>query len=121
MKTLFAFVLMSALFTTVGLPAESARTLSKKEVKELIAKAATPAEHNKLAQYYRQKAENLEAEADEHADLAKAYHAQPNVSEVKRPMSPDTAEHCEYLAESLRKAAAEARALAAAHAQMAKK
>ena len=49
------------------------------------------------------------------------YPARPNPCEIRRPMVPDTAAHCEYFAESFRKAASEARALSAAHAEIAKK
>ena len=121
MKRLFTILIMSTLITTAGLAAESTKMMSMKEVKALIEKASTPADHNKLAQYYRLQADKLDAEANEHADMAKMYRARPTASEVKRPMSPDTAAHCDYIAESLRKAASEARALSTAHAEMAKK
>ena len=49
------------------------------------------------------------------------YPARSNPCEIKRPMIPDTAARCEYFAESFRKAASEARALSAAHAEIAKK
>jgi len=49
------------------------------------------------------------------------YRARPTVAETKRPAGPDTAAHCEFLADNLHKAANEARALSAAHAEMAKK
>lgn len=121
MKPVFAMLFASLLFATAGLAVEPSKTLSKKEVRTLIEKASTPADHNKLAQYYRVQADKFEAEATEHADMAKMYRARPGVSEMKRPMSPDTASHCETLAENLHKAATEARALSAAHAEMAKK
>ena len=52
--------------------------------------------------------------------LGKLYRAKPKASETKRPMSPDTAAHCDYLVQTLSKAANEARALGAAHERMAK-
>lgn len=120
MRRVFAVLMMSTMIATVGLAAESTSKLSKKEVRSLVENASTPAEHNKLARYYRLQAERLDAEGDEHAATAKMYHARPTASEAKRPMSPDTAAHCEYFAESLHKAATEARALSTAHAEMAK-
>jgi hypothetical protein len=120
MKSILAVAMMSVIMTTAGLPTETAKTLSKKEVHRLLVTANTPADHNKLAQHYRLQAEQLEAEAAEHTAMAKAYRAKPGVSEMKRPMSPDTASHCEYFAESLTKAATEARALSVAHLAMVK-
>lgn len=100
---------------------ERTNELRKREVKELIAKASTPAEHHTLALYYEAKAKKYEADAVEHADQAKAYRARPTASEMKRPMSPDTAAHCDFLAQDLSKAAKKARELAADHEEMAKK
>lgn len=121
MKPVFAVLFASLLFATAGFAVESSKTLSKKQLQTLIEKASTPADHNKLAHYYSLQADKFEAEAKEHADMAKMYRARPGISDMKRPMSPDTAGHCETLAENLHKAATEARALSAAHAEMAKK
>jgi hypothetical protein len=94
--------------------------LSNKQVRELVAKANSPADHTKLARHYTAMAEKHEAEAKEHAALAAEYRKNPRASEVKRPMAPDTASHCEYYAEHCRKAAAEMRAMAKAHEDMAR-
>ncbi len=51
---------------------------------------------------------------------ARLYHARPTASETKRPMRPATVARCDYFAQSLSKAANEARALAAAHERIAK-
>jgi len=120
MNSILAVVMLSVLMTTAGSAAEQAKMLSKKEVHRLLETANTPLDHNKLAQHYRLQAEQLEAEAAEHTAMARLYRAKPGVSETKRPMSPDTASHCEYFAESLTKAASEARALSAAHLAMVK-
>lgn len=121
MKRLLAVLVGLLLFVTSGVAAERPREISKKELKELLAKANTPQEHLRLARHFEAKAKKYEAESTEHADMAKMYRAQPTASEMKRPMSPDTAAHCEFLAESLGKAAKEAQALAVAHEEMAKK
>ncbi|MEO8663468.1 MAG: hypothetical protein ABI693_33740 [Bryobacteraceae bacterium] len=120
MKSILAVAMMSVMMTTAGLGAVPAKMLSKSEVHRLLESANTPADHNKLAQHYRLQADQLDAEAAEHTAMAKAYRAKPGVSEMKRPMSPDTASHCDYFAESLMKAATEARALSAAHLAMVK-
>lgn len=120
MKRIFAALMMSVMLAAVG-TAAGAKMLSKKEVKALVANASTPADHNKLAEHYRTVAEKLDAESKEHAEMAKTYRARPTASEVKRPGATDTASHCQTLSENLAKAADEARALSAAHAEMAKR
>ena len=101
--------------------AERPKLLSKKEVKELLSKASTPQDHRRIADHYEAKAKQYEAEAAEHAEMAKMFRAQPTASETKRPGAADTAAHCEAMAESLTNAAKEARAMAASHEQMAQK
>ena len=109
----------------LGTPAPVLQTsandiLSGKEVRDLIANAKTPAEHRKLAKHFAAVAARYEAEAADHAAEAKAYRAAPNASEAKRPGGPDTALHCDRLAEAARNAATAARDLARDHEQMAK-
>jgi hypothetical protein len=60
-------------------------------------------------------AARYEADAAKHEKDAAAYRKAPNASESKRPMSPNTAAHCDRFAKAARTAAAEARALAAEH------
>jgi hypothetical protein len=108
------------LIVGTGVAVERPRELSKKEVKQLLEKAQTPQDHLRLAAHFEAKARKYEAEAAEHADMAEMYRAKPTSSEVKRPMAPDTAAHCDYVVESLQKAAKEARALASEHEKMAK-
>jgi hypothetical protein len=88
--------------------------------RELVGKATTPEEHHRLAAYFTQKADNMDAEAAEHEELAKEYGSHPAVGAIKHPMSGNTAKHCTYFSQAARKAAAEDRALAAAHESMAK-
>ena len=77
-------------------------------VKTLIASASTPEQHEQLAQYFNQKAAKLETEANEHTDLANAYHKgkTPNMG---------NATLCEQAAADERKAAQENREIAASH------
>lgn len=111
--------LMTALALGFAFAADSTRAITKTEAKELIAKASTPEEHHRLATYFTQKADMMEAEAVEHEDLAKEYAKNPGIHAMKHPMSGTTAAHCKYFAQVARKAAAEDRALAAAHESMA--
>lgn len=121
MKRIFAAAMMSVVLAAVGSAAPKQKTISKKEVMALVEKANSPADHKKLAEYYRIRAEQLEAEAAEHAEMAKTYRSRPTASEVKRPGAPDTTSHCERLSENLAKAAKDARTLSEAHAEMAKR
>jgi hypothetical protein len=100
--------------------AESNARLTKKEVKALVANAKTPEDHMKLARHFRQEADRLEAEAKDHDELAQEYRKNPSAMAMKMPMSPRSAEHCEYFAKSVREAAKAARELADSHEQMAK-
>lgn len=120
MNRLLVVLLGILSFVALGFAVERPRELSKKELQKLLTTASTPQDHLRLAGHFEAKAKKYEAEAASHAESAKMYRAKPTVSEVKRPMAPDTAAHCDYLAESLGKAAKEARALAAAHEAMAK-
>ena len=115
-----ASLLSLIVFASLACAAESTPTISKAEAKELIAKASTPEDHHRLAAYFTQKAEKMEAEAVEHEELAKEYFNKPGIHPMKHPMSGKTAAHCKYFAQAARKAAAEDRALAAAHEDMAK-
>jgi hypothetical protein len=120
MKRLLA-VLIGALMLMTGSAgaADSAKALSKKEVKELLSKASTPQDHRRLAGHYEAKARQYEAEAADHAEMAKLLREQPTASEAKRPGAADTAAHCGAMAESLTRAAKDARAMAATHGRMA--
>ncbi len=94
--------------------------MTKKEVKELISKAHTSADHQRLADHYAQEASRLEAEAKEHSELAEAYAKSPNARESKHPNSGATAGHCRTMAERYSGLAKEAKALSTLHAGMAK-
>jgi hypothetical protein len=120
MRNLFTIALTVLGLAVAGISAERPRELSRKELTALLASAATPQQHLRLAAHFEAKTLRYEADAEDHASSAKAYRAKPTASEIKRPMAPDTAAHCDYLVESLTKAAKEARALANAHAAMAK-
>jgi hypothetical protein len=121
MKRALAVVMMSVIIAAVGTAAESTKMLSKKEVKTLLEKASTPEEHIRLAEYYRMKAEMLDAEANEHAEMADIYRANRGSGGTRFPSSTYTTRHCEDWAKKLREAAKDARALSDAHAEMAKR
>jgi hypothetical protein len=121
MKRILVAFMISVILATAAVAADSGKKmLSKQEMKALVQKASTPADHSRLAEQYRSESERLGSEAKDHAEMAKMYRAHPTISEMKRPGAGDTASHCESLSEYLAKASNEASALSAAHARMAK-
>jgi hypothetical protein len=95
--------------------ASSADLLEATELRRLIEGPLTSQSHARLERHYRALAAQFERQASEHRDLATAYRAAPTAAEQKRPGAPDTAVHCERLADRVSTMAAEARALAARH------
>jgi hypothetical protein len=107
----------AALLTT---PFVEAQVLSKADLKKLVATGSTPQDHERIAKHFDAKAVQYEMDAKDHEELAAEYTAKPTGHEQKHPMSGLTAEHCRYFAKEARRAAEEARTLAADHRQMAK-
>jgi hypothetical protein len=95
---------------------------TKKKVKAMVASAKTPEDHMRLATYFNQEADRLEADARDHEELAKTYRLYPSTAGGGKaggnPQS-RTAEHCDAAVKSLREAAKSLRELAAEHEQMA--
>jgi hypothetical protein len=117
-----AFVVLLAFAVATAGPArgQDKVNLTSAELKELIRNAKEPADHQKIAQYFNQEADRLEAEAKDHVDLAAIYRGNPTLDESKHPMSGRTAGHCDYFSKVAREAARADRQLAAAHAGLAK-
>lgn len=114
------FILLAILTAPSLLRAQRGDHMSKDNVKALIASAKTAEDHERLAKHFDAEADQLDAEATEHQELAVVYKANPSGQESKHPMSGKTAGHCQYFADDLHKAATQARALAANHRGMAK-
>lgn len=124
--TAIALAMLIAGAKTVQLQAQDSKanaTLSKKQLKDLIANANTPADHERIAQYYDAEGARYEADAKQHADEATYYagHQHPT-AEGHSPnnYSQYMLSHCPQIAAKLKEAAQEARALAAGHREMAK-
>jgi hypothetical protein len=102
--------------------AENNPTVSKKELKVLLQTAKEPADHQKIAAYYRQEAARLNQTAKEHEDLATIYkQAPPNPAmEAKHGSAVEGTSHCNRWAELAREQAKESEALAVLHEGMAK-
>jgi hypothetical protein len=88
--------------------------LSKKQVRELIVNAKTPADHERLAKHYDYVAAEKEADAVEHDELFKIYGGLP-ANMPKAGWMPHAGSHCSRLAAAARNAAVEARELAKLH------
>jgi hypothetical protein len=89
--------------------------LDRGEVKNLLANAKTPKDHLKLAAHFRAKAAAFEADAKQHEELVAYYQDESWLIRGRVANA-----HCERLAIAARDAAGEARALAAAHEDIAK-
>jgi hypothetical protein len=79
--------------------------------------ARTPAEHEQIAQSYRDQAQDYLAQAKEHAAMVAEYKASPNVNAKNQAA---TIGHCEYFAAKFNDLAAKSQELAELHEQMAK-
>jgi len=110
---------MSSLGATAQTPTTPrTQQLSKKEVKVLIATARTPADHERIAEYYRAKGQRLKSEQQDHQEMLEAYLKNPSAHPI--PKWPTMEQHCRNLISYYSKAAQQAFALADLHDQMAK-
>src|SRR5258708_1656306 len=91
--------------------------LSKQQLNTLIATAKAPAEHQRIAQYYKAKALDYLAQAKEHEAMVTAYKANSSLSTEKNWAS--TIGHCEYFVETFKALAANSEELAALDERMA--
>lgn len=112
-------VAVLAVFVSVPAGAKD-KTLSQKELKNLVANAETKADHERIAQYFDAEAAKYGAESKDHGELAPFYQRNPDPTISKHPGSPRSFQHCDSLSKSLQQAAEDARALAAEHREMAK-
>jgi hypothetical protein len=94
--------------------AQSDARLTKKESRELMMTAKTKADHLRLADYYKAEAERLAEEAKEHQEMALMYKKDPPLIASKHPTEVGE-KHCRGIAEGLRKASDQMKALAAMH------
>jgi hypothetical protein len=91
-------------------------TLGKSELDALIATAKTPAEHARIAQDYRDQAQDFLAQSKEHAAMVAAYKTNPNINAKNQAA---TIGHCEYFAAKFNDLAVKSQELAKMHEQMA--
>ena len=119
--TIIALALSS--FVPLAMAAKDKPVLTKKELKVLLKTASEPADHQKIAEYYRQKALRLRADAKEHLEMAEDYAKYPRFGAMgPKQLGPlgQGASHCQRWAQLDEQAAKEAEALAVLHEDMAK-
>ena len=97
---------------------ESTGKLTKSQVKALIQSAKTPADHRKLAKYYRYEASRLQTEVKDHDEMAAAYDKNPMSHPV--PKGQTLGEHCRNLEKYDGEGIKEANEMADMHEEMAK-
>jgi hypothetical protein len=114
-----AFALAASVGAFAAQAPKSTDLLTSKQVQELVATAQTPADHVKLQKHFLAVAAKYDAEAAEHADLAKALRKNPTGLGSRPGSAVIQADHCDRLAGLTRDAAKESRELAAVHGQMA--
>jgi hypothetical protein len=120
---LIASLSLASLVSVYPAAAQNQRTISTKQLKVLLKTASEPADHQKIADYYRQEAARLTQEAKQHADLAKLYTENPPYPGMVSKHGTDFgqgAPHCQHWAELDEQQAKEAEALATLHENMAK-
>lgn len=98
-------------------PTAKAEKLSKPQLLSLIATAHTPAEQERIANYYDARARDFLAQSAEHAQMAAEYKKNPMISSSK--WATGTIDHCEYLAQSFKDDAVKMQELAQLHREMA--
>jgi hypothetical protein len=98
-----------------GSPSAAARQPSDAELSRLASQPGTAADHRALADYFRSQSQRYTADAEEHAELARAYRA--NIQTVPKAAEHYTraAAHCDTLSAAAREAAKEATAAAESH------
>ncbi len=121
MKRTLALLSVSLILAVASIaqttPAVKAEKLSKPQLLSLIATAHTPAEHERIANYYDARARDFLAQSAEHAQMAVEYRKNPMISSSK--WATGTINHCEYLAQSLKDDASKMQELAQLHREMA--
>jgi hypothetical protein len=109
-----------------GALAEASPSLTKKELKTLLATAKTPADHARLAAYYRDTAQHLKAQEQEYSAEAASLATRPAAVEgrctrsflSKQGTSCNSASHYSYFAKECAKKAKDAETLAAQQEQL---
>ena len=106
-----AVVMMFGAFTQTAF---AQGKLDKSQVNTLISTAKTPADHQRIADYYKAEAKDYLAQADEHKAMIAAYKANPSSKHQAALLT-----HCENLAADLKDLSTKSQELAQLHEKMA--
>jgi septal ring factor EnvC (AmiA/AmiB activator) len=125
-RNLGRFVILPAMFlallastVVVQADAQSSPNLSKKELKTLLATAKTSADQERLAAYYRDKAQQLKTKVQEFSAEADYLATQPATIESKQGISCNCTSHYRYFAKQYAEESKDAETLAEKHDQLA--
>ncbi len=110
MKSRISVLVVSLVLATL---AACSSVPSGSDIPASIANATTPADHQRIADYFNQKAAAYESEAAWHEKMALSYAARPK-GDLAAMMA-----HCRSLKEQFTNAARDARTLEQAHRQLA--
>ena len=103
--------------------AENNATLSRKELKALLRSAKTPADHQRIAEYYRQRAQQFTASSKQHSELSASYAKNPPFPALEAKHGDAFGQgvsHCRKWAKLDAEEATKAEALAVRHEELAK-
>ncbi len=104
-------------FAQATQPQPKLEKLSKQQLTTLTETAKTPADHNRIAEYYKAEAQVDLAQSNLHQQMAAEYKQNPATSSSK--FSTGTVNHCEYQAQRLKAEAQKLEELAQVHEQLA--
>ena len=113
-------IVIAATLTLTRANAQQHQTIIKREVKQLLANAASREDHLKLAAYYTQETNRFTAEAQKHESEAVTREKNPNYFAVKNPAAFGP-QHCRDAANRLHREAAKAQSQIEQHNDMAQK
>ena len=114
---LWVWVVAVAMAAGLLMPACRAVAAQDVDIDKLIATAKTAADHQAIADYYKEQAKEAQAQADKHKKMAQEY----SMSSIGRQATKTHFhQHCEALVRDYESAAKEYDGLAKAHEEMAK-
>jgi len=119
MKLAFFFFLTASFFVlgSQNPKVSSKPSLTKAELKRLIATAKSPEDHMRIAAYYEEEASQLDEKKKEHIEMGAEYDKDPQ----RYPSKLSLGQHCRNLASYYGLAEQQASELAGAHREMAKR
>jgi len=112
-------IVLALMAVLPAMSSDDSATLSKKEVKQLLARSEDPVAQQRLAAYYKDKAQRLNAKSQQFAQQADSLATQPATIESKQGISCNCTSHYRYFSKLYAREAAEAQRQAEQHEQLA--